>query len=218
MAGGVHFPLVIRHAINSAQITTEPISKTWARFFPSISMDDRERDEYLLPTERAFWELYQEPVRDFLDAAHLFTEALMTIARGRETKTGASALDDYTLAFHDLNGFAEPARWMVEPASDGLEERWVTPTPLAGLAMLVLRDLRRGRQLRICANETCQNLYGSARYQSLYCSPRCRLTVNKRTLRRSQREKPERRAGSKRGQSKRTRGTRDKESQGRKAR
>ena len=217
-AGWVQSPVVIRRAMTSARVTTEPISETWPGFFPSIPMDDRERYEYPHPTERAFWEIYQEPVRDFLDAAHSFTETLMTIAKGRETKTGASALDDYTLAFHDLNGFAEPARWVVEPASDGMVERWVTPTLLAGLAMLALQDLRCGRQLRICANETCQNLFGSARYQSLYCSRRCRLTVNKRALRRSQREKAERRAATKRARSKRTRGTRDKESQGRKAR
>ena len=213
----VQSPVVIRQAISSVQMTAEPISETWARFFPGISMDSREHYEYLHPRERSFWEFYQEPVRDFLGAAYSFAEVLMTIAKGPETKRGVSALDDYTLAFHDLNGFAEPAHWIVEPAIDGLQERWVTPTLLAGLSMLALRDLRRGRQLRICTNETCQNLFGSTRYQSLYCSRRCRLTVNKRTLRRSQREKAERTAASKRGRSKRTRGPRDKENQGRKA-
>jgi hypothetical protein len=140
--------------------------------------------------ERSFWEIYWEPVVDFLSAASKLTECLMTIAKGRVPGTVPVALDDYALAFHGLNGLAETARWMLDPARDGsLQERLETPTLLSALAMQALRDLVRRRTLQICANETCRNLFGSAAYQARYCSPRCRLTVNKRTVRRNLREK-----------------------------
>ena len=196
-------PGVLWRPLGSADVHFASIEETWAQFFPGVDADVYGS---LDPRQGRFWEVYQEPVDDFVSAAETLADALWMLGQPRPRSGISPLIDDHALAVHTLNDLADQARWMVEPTRDRkFVERWVTPTPLSALAMLALRDLVRRRALRICANDTCRNLFGSVAYQARYCSPRCRHTVNKRTVRRNRREqeKREQRAGKRRPRTKR---------------
>jgi hypothetical protein len=209
-------PGVILHPLSSFELTRESIGDTWERFFPSYEVETFENSfaqkiapegtsdgarldaaaildqitAYPIPTSDAFFELYQEPVDEFLEAATQLTDAISTIARIKTLPhPDFGPQTDFALALNKLNGLAAAVRSRFDADDDGsLVEARIAPTLLASLALTALQDLLGGRQPRICQNPTCHRLYVSGAYQARYCSDRCRLTVNKRTYRQGLRE------------------------------
>ena len=63
---------ILIHPLNDLCIQEETLTKTWSNFFPSVPRQDRETYAYPVPYSQAFWEIYSEPVSEFLRAAKLF--------------------------------------------------------------------------------------------------------------------------------------------------
>jgi hypothetical protein len=179
-------PGVMLHGLSSFELSREPITQTWSRFFPTIDRRRRETYPYPPPGDEAFFSIYAEPVEEFIRAAGEFVGALDVIGRCKaENKPDFGALRPFASAVHTLNGFAATSRRLSWPMPDGtLRQLWIAPTLLATMATLALHDLEGGQEIRRCENHTCAKLYVSAAYQSRYCSKRCRYAVNKRAFRR----------------------------------
>ncbi len=133
-----------------------------------------------------FWKRYGEPVDFFLNAIVTLYGAVTTIAKNRrDTKKldrkGAVFLAD---AIVTLSALAAPASAALTFANDrsGLQQRWVAPSLLSSLALMAQQDLATG-SVRICANETCRQLFTSSAYNAVSCGEKCRNTKNKRTWR-----------------------------------
>jgi hypothetical protein len=56
----------------------EPLTDTWARCFPSIRTGQRSTYGYPAPYSDRFWELYAEPVEDFVLVAERLRDAILT--------------------------------------------------------------------------------------------------------------------------------------------
>ena len=180
---------VMGHPLSSFEITREPFTPTWTKFFPSIPSDQQETYPYPHPREDAFFWLYSEPIDEFLRAAGELIGALETVAWSKaQDRPDFGPLSAFANAIHELNGLAAATRPVSWPQGDGsLRDLWVAPTLLASLARMALQDLTRGNEVRFCANPTCHRLYVSSAYQARYCSEKCRHTVNKRAFRRNRR-------------------------------
>ena len=107
-------------------------------------------------------------------------------------KPFAEATDDDRRAIWNgmkaLNALVSPASSALWPLRDGsFEQRWVSPSLLASLAMMVLQDLTEHRRILRCT--TCGRIFVSAAYQAQYCSAKCRSTAQKRAYRERVRQK-----------------------------
>ena len=175
---------VILHPIDdSVEMVFEPFRKTWARFFPSVPLDQRESYRYPEPLTQEFWALYNEPIEEFIDTAALLEAPLTTLAKDRETVPGFTirSVDNYALAIHELNEYVETVRWHLRQTPNGMVQQWTSPSLFASLVLMALQDVAGAKRPRICL--TCSGLFVSPAYQARYCSVRCRHTMNKRTYR-----------------------------------
>ncbi len=185
---------VMLHGLGDSEVVWEPLTQSWASFFPSVPATERETYSYPHPSSDEFWTIYAEPLKVFLDAAAELSRALEDISRGRgnlgQSKTRsrkASPIDDFGLAIGQLTGYTSTVRLSFDPSTDDITQRWVAPTLFASLAMTALQDLASRERLRTCVQ--CGRLFASRAYQARYCSLRCRRTVNKRTYRKRVKEK-----------------------------
>lgn len=183
--------VVMLHPLGSSEITREPITQTWVKFFPSIPPDQRATYSYPHPLDEHFFRIYGEPIDEFLRAARELTEPLATIAASKSAQhQDFGPFSPFANAIRQLNGLAATIGSQFWPGEDGtLHERWVAPTLIASLARMALRHLAGGMEVRVCENPTCHKLYASSAYQARYCSERCRHTVNKRAVRQNARNK-----------------------------
>ena len=175
---------VILHPIDdSVEMVFEPFGKTWARFFPSVPLDQRESYRYPLPLTQEFWALYHEPIEEFIRTAALLEAPLTTLAKDRETGPGFTirSVDNYALAIHELNEYVETVRWHLRQTPNGMVQQWTSPSLFASLVLMALQDVAGAKRPKICL--TCSGLFVSPAYQARYCSVRCRHTMNKRTYR-----------------------------------
>ncbi len=179
----------------SSEWAREPLNLTWARYFPNISVDDRDAFEYPPPLSDEFWRMYAEPVDEFLqNAAELKRTlgALHELRPGDSTKRTSPADDAIatTRAVEMLDLLLDPVRPCLHFGEDGAPElQWASGSLLATFSAMALQDLTSGGRLVVCRNEKCERLFVADTYQARYCSKRCRYAVQQRTYRRNRKLK-----------------------------
>ena len=195
---------VMLHLIDdSVEMVFEPFGRTWAQFFPSLPRDQWESYRYPKPLSEEFWDLYCEPVEEFMNTAAWLQEKLTTLAKGRETTDDGRVVpypDDYVLAIHELNDHVGTVRWFLQQRPDSFMQRWGSPSLFTSLVLRALQDVAGAKRPLICL--TCRRLFVSPAYQARYCSSRCRQTMNKRAFRRkaARKQSPRRKGQATRGQ------------------
>ncbi len=182
---------VIIQRLETGEWRQEPLTATWARFFPGIPVTNWETSAYPPPGTNEFWRLYEEPIEDFLRAALLLRTALEGLAHSEPWDKASEAdrvwIMDGRHQLHVLTAPITPAMFLRQ---DGIwEQRWIAPSLLASFAGMALQDLTEQRRLLRCANVTCRRLFATAAWQAQYCSERCRYTVQKRGYRQRKHQK-----------------------------
>ncbi|HUS98511.1 MAG TPA: hypothetical protein VMX97_17430, partial [Hyphomicrobiaceae bacterium] len=76
-------PGVIAQPLGSASCKREPLSGTWAQFFPDIPKEKSEVLPYPAPLSDEFWHQYAEPVDDFVEAAGLLLHAANSLSASK---------------------------------------------------------------------------------------------------------------------------------------
>ncbi len=158
----------------------EPLSRTWARFFPALSRLDAEVHPYPLPGTEDFWRLYGEPVREFIAAAELLRRAVDALGPGQSSGGRRN---------HEVRAAMDPLNLLLGPISPAavwsdrrpLHQEWHAPSLLSHFALMAFLDLTEQRAPRTCA--TCGMLFVTTAYQGTYCSDKCRRTTQKRRYR-----------------------------------
>jgi hypothetical protein len=178
---------ILIHPLNDLCIQEETLTKTWSNFFPSVPRQDRETYAYPVPYSQAFWEIYSEPVSEFLRAAKLFAGIVEYLGRSaKATSGGATASEEGEAlareqAIESLNVLRKDVSQVVVDEGEGLRQEWASPSLLASFAEMLVIDLVAGRRAQYC--ECCRSPFTTDAYQARYCSPRCRLRQQKRNLR-----------------------------------
>jgi hypothetical protein len=164
-------------------IAVEPLSETWTRFFPKVPIGQRETFAYPEPLTDSFWEIYAEPLQDFLSGARALNELLFAIRLQRTRNlralhvglTGGPAIVINSLVAPSGLGAAIGRRGRI-----GLN--WVGNSLLASLATMLLEDLSKAKALQC----PCGQLFVSNAYQAHYCSRRCRWRFEQRNFRKNE--------------------------------
>lgn len=178
-------PSVLLQDLETGEWVQESIGATWAKFFPGVPPTKRETYLYPAPLSDEFCVMYAEPVEEFLKGALALREAVSSLAHLKPWEA-ASALDRLrmTEARDLLNRLVAPVSSTLMLRRDGtVQQRWVAPSLLASLAMMVFQDVSEQRKVLSCENVTCRRLFVATAWQARYCSKRCRFTVQKRRYR-----------------------------------
>lgn len=189
---------VTLHGLTTTDTSVEPI-EAWTRFFPSIRTDGIDGAAFPHPNnphDERFWRLYAEPLEDFISAAGVISDAMMTIAAARTDASPSDErrldpplqkigrydpLSDYAFAIAKLNACATSIRLFAQPQRDGtVTIRWRAHTLFASLALSALQNMASGRMPLLCP---CGELFTTTAWQGRYCSTRCYWNFNKRKQR-----------------------------------
>ncbi len=197
---------VLIHNFWTGDWEEEPITKTWARFFPRIPAEQRATYQYPEPYSDEFWHLYAEPVDDFLAAARMFKQAFDSAALFKESEEIDDGGDGIKPTMGKLNALVPavgPA--LVKLPDGGVEQRVVSPSLLGSLAVMAQQDLASDRRVIRCANDKCRLVFVVVGYQTRHCSRQCAFVAEKRAYRaRLKARAAKRRGPGERGRRKRT--------------
>lgn len=164
-------------------IAVEPLSATWTRYFPNVPVDERETFAYPAPLTDSFWEIYAEPLQDFLSGARALRELLSAIRLQRTPNLRALHADFTGGLPIVINSLVAPSglgALMGRRGRIGLN--WVGNSLLASIATMLLEDLSKAQALQC----PCGQLFVSNAYQAHYCSPRCRWRFEQRNFRKKE--------------------------------
>ena len=160
--------------------------KSLAHFFPEVKEWEAETFDYPRPLSVPFWELYAEPIHNFLGAAFGFYDSVQTISRLKGVRVqDLDQRESYSVerAVRTIEALVANVRHTVDFTEDGqLIQRWTSASLLASFGMMAFLDLMEGKVHR-CANEACGRIFVTDAWQAAYCSPRCRNTALKRQSR-----------------------------------
>jgi len=132
------------------------------------------------------WQLYAEPLEDFLSGARELQEVLtaMRVHRSPKLRTLHEIATGGGLPMM-IQGMSAPTGIAaLFRKSGGVKLNWVGGSLLASFAMMMLEDLSSGRALQC----PCGQLFVSSAYQTRYCSPRRRWRFEQRKFRRNRRK------------------------------
>ena len=166
----------------------EPFKQTWDGYFPGLTVPDGVSNPdaypYPLPTSRAFWQSYAEPVDEFLLTAQAFHEALADIENlHRKTKHSDEEQGRLFDGIHSFNDFLFGAFPTVQLSETGeLQQQWTSPSLMGHYAFMALQDLTASRRRQFWC-PTCAGLVLGGHPKAEYCSDRCRNTAKMRRKR-----------------------------------
>jgi hypothetical protein len=163
--------------------TTEPLTQTWARYFPDVPVAKKATYAYPAPYSERFWRIYAEPIEDFVLAAHRLREAIEAATRALAGNGDLAREPGLSVGPQLLNAIVAPAGLELIPTDDGYEQRVVSPSLLGSMALMAQLDLAGQRRMIRCRNDKCRQLFVTNSYQTEYCSVRCKHASNKRRAR-----------------------------------
>jgi hypothetical protein len=133
------------------------------------------------PCSEAFWHSYAEPLDEFLKEARAFCKRLETVGAFQ----GASRVPDRPVneALYELEGLTVSigTSGSFDAGTRQFRNHLVSPSLLAFFAKMALLDLEEGRRPHRC--KTCSKVFISGDARALYCSQRCRNTMQRRRQR-----------------------------------
>jgi hypothetical protein len=163
-------------------VRTEPIHETWGRFFPSVPPDWRATFAYPLPLTREFWQVYAEPLEDFLDGARALNSLVTAVSSAVRGNRRLRALHETVTAGGlptVVNALTAPTTLAFQEVKGRFRERRVGHSLLASMAVMLLGDLAHGRPVQC----PCGLVFIAAAYQARYHSRRCQWRFEKRRKR-----------------------------------
>lgn len=171
----------MRGRVGGTEWVLEPITTTWARYFPRVPVAEAEMFQYPMPASDGFWAIYAEPVDEFLRAANFLREAL------EEVRTNHPAQHSSYMIFQGLNSLAFRVSPAIGRSEDGTcRLSWVSTSLLGSFATMAMNDITEDKRLMRC--RVCNTLFTTSSPRVRYCSKTCRGTAQKRAQRKRQRE------------------------------
>jgi hypothetical protein len=182
---------VIEEEIGCSSILTQFDASPWARYFPTLRRSDWRRQQPVLPLTPRFWEVYSEPLSDFVHVARFLGDAIQILGArkppaiddlaGNRTATlnrvGALA------RLNNLTGVVTPQ--LEAKRGRAYRQVWCSPSLLGHLAMQVFQDLVGARRTVTC---DCGVTISTAHSRARFCSERCGNRSRQRRRRRLVRE------------------------------
>jgi hypothetical protein len=173
----------------------EALNQGYCKYFPSIPQQDAENFAYPMPTSNRFWEIYAEPVDQFIAFVRAFRENAEAISEydpatwqvvNPHPKRGPEGTVTWANHFMDsLANFVERKR----EKAHGKRRVLLSPSLIGVMAEMFSIDIDENRRIYYCA--TCGDAFASDGDRVRYCSARCRNTMQRRINRQNAASKKE---------------------------
>jgi hypothetical protein len=167
-------PAALMMNLNGSVIEEEPLDKSWADHFPDVPYGERVTFPYPHPATQEFWDMYSEPVSEFVLAAWLLVNGLEAINAPANRNAPAAG----ALRLAHLASYGVP--YLSRERDGSYRQHWIAGSLLSAMAFMAMEDIA-GNLLHQCL--TCRTFFLSEAYQAEYCSPKCRNTMQKRRYR-----------------------------------
>ena len=190
------------------QLTDEPLTTTWWRFFPHLWAGLHEWDPHVFaaqepvgreatellrrdwpePGSTEFHRTYRESVPDFLAAALALRRAHQWAVDGLAKRL---SLEQRSRSFIQINHLQSPASQALVPRSRGVHAavRWSAPSALAALAIMAASDLAAGHEFEYCERSRCRRMFRVLTPRARYCSRPCLDAEKQRVYRAAKRDR-----------------------------
>jgi hypothetical protein len=175
-------PGAILRKLSGYDLSFEPLSATWGRFFPAIPADKRDLFQYPAPFSDEFCHQYAEPLDEFVNAARKLSEAVEALRGLGGPKTKLRNEAQAKRGEDIMNALTAPVRQMLYHERGAYKIGWISPSLLSSFAVMAELDFSQSRTL-ICRNVSCRKFFVSKAPRARYCSPTCRATVQMRRYR-----------------------------------
>lgn len=187
---------VLRRDLRSPDVIVEPLSNTWAKYFPAVPPAEAETFQYPMPLTAEFWRAYAEPQTAILEAIQVLSQALWELRHHKAEPERTKADENHVgVGVTLLHALLAPASATIVPLRDGtFGQQWACGSLLSAMAMMALHDLTENRRVRACA--VCGRMFVSQHPAATYCREQCRWAQQKRKQR--DRAKSKKRATSSR--------------------
>jgi hypothetical protein len=178
-------PHVVMQRLDTTRMESQTLGEGLGRFFPTVPADEHENYSYPCPVSAEFWQLYSEPLSDFIEAALVIRQIvegvnLLPRENSPEKRMPKRILESLGL----LNHLAGSGRSLLGKDKEGrLREHRIAGSLIGWLALMILHNLDEGKAIRMCAAEDCDKTFTSSRATAEYCSRKCRLRVKQRRVR-----------------------------------
>lgn len=123
-------------------------------------------DTVIEPASPGFWEVYGEPIHDFVRRADAIQIALEALRVGDPSP---------------LNRLASHNRHAIVMENGQPTPRWTSRSLIGAMVAMAMQDVIGGGHVLVCAG--CRAVFVSRAYQARYCSQRCRNRTTQRSFR-----------------------------------
>lgn len=156
---GVHL-----HNTETGEVWVAPVDHPQLR--PFFRAGHSLADAVIEPASPRFWEVYGEPIVDFVRRADAIRIALEAMREGDPSP---------------LNRLAAHNRHAIVMDNGRPTPRWTSRSLIGAMAAMAMQGLVDGGVVLVCVG--CQAMFVSSAYQARYCSPRCRNRTTQRNFR-----------------------------------
>lgn len=159
----------------------------WFDYFPETDSSTLMNSNFPIPLSMQFWEIYAEPVDQFLTTARLFYECFFpTIAAASPIKSPSGTFRPMPIDYTEIETKSDELFSSVAPCirtSHGDFEFRISFTSLIGaLAALTSMDVTTtASHIRRC--EVCGSFFRASRSDARFDTDQCRNTASKRRVR-----------------------------------
>jgi hypothetical protein len=189
---GFEKPHVYFQDNQEGSLGTQPLSESWSSFFPGVPKSEAETYAYPQPLTPEFWQLYSEPLWDFIETARRLKQAFVQLGRARPERPTKNDNFIVQLGRKHLHAFLNHVHPLLDVGPDGtLIQRWCSTSLVGTLAAMILQDVTAGRRPQVCA--ACGKVFAAVQNTEINCSPKCRHRRQKRQQRQKAKRKQERR-------------------------
>lgn len=170
-------------------------SRAWATYFPDVPKAQQATYEYPVPMSPQFWEMYAEPLEEFLLVALTLYYAVQLWQRRGDRQWGAHR-EKLTAATLALLSF-DAVTLCSNPSEDGMPTlKWVSPSLVTSLQLMIYQDNNQERRVQWCKWKPCGGVFVNVSGRADYCTDDCRNAAQQSKYRERQRSKKQKRRGS----------------------
>ena len=171
----IHSPAsVIISPLFSGELQERGLGEAIGRYFPSVEGADLDTFEYPTPLSDQFWRLYGESLSEFRAAIGQFVDMVRRLGnQGPLEQLPEDALGDLSRARAELHTLTSASPALGIDNDGNFLPKWAFTSLIGAFGFSVWQSLIGGSSVKHCARPRCRNVFLTAQYNRIYCSPKC---------------------------------------------
>lgn len=174
------YPVSMISQLFATNYQETPLGDAIAQYFPDVTPDDKDNNEYPVPLSPEFWSRYGESVGEFRTTILRFREMVDALSnQGPLEQLPEQACADLRQAHSSLQSLTSMSAEVGVGAGGRIVPGLAFNSLLGIFGFSIWQDLADGKLVRHCNRQRCTNVYLTSNTKRRYCSDRCRQAEEK---------------------------------------